>query len=135
MKQYRKWIVPLVWMGVIFYLSSRTSSQLDTLLPFFHLFIPSMESFDWGHFFAYFILACCYYWPFANRTPGWKGKVAIVICSGLYGLTDEFHQSFVPGRTPDLMDIRNDMIGAALAMLFVSIPRIRDLLQKWQNSK
>lgn len=31
-----------------------------------------------------------------------------------YGLTDEFHQSFVPGRTPELRDLAADAVGAAV---------------------
>lgn len=34
-----------------------------------------------------------------------------------YGLTDEFHQRFVPGRTFDLLDWRADAVGAAAATL------------------
>ncbi|MEZ4273606.1 MAG: VanZ family protein [Myxococcota bacterium] len=30
----------------------------------------------------------------------------------LYGLVDEFHQSFVPGRSPDLLDALADAAGA-----------------------
>jgi VanZ family protein len=30
----------------------------------------------------------------------------------LYGLSDEWHQSFVPGRTPDVWDLVVDAIGA-----------------------
>lgn len=33
----------------------------------------------------------------------------------VYGVTDEYHQSFVPGRTPDVADVLADTTGAALA--------------------
>ncbi len=32
-----------------------------------------------------------------------------------YGVTDEFHQSFVPGRSADFDDLLADTIGAAIA--------------------
>lgn len=31
-----------------------------------------------------------------------------------YGVTDEYHQSFVPGRTADPADVVKDLVGAAL---------------------
>jgi VanZ family protein len=40
---------------------------------------------------------------------------ALVIAT-FYGATDEFHQSFVPGRTEDLFDLRADALGAAAAI-------------------
>jgi VanZ family protein len=33
-----------------------------------------------------------------------------------YGVSDEFHQSFVPGRTPDVADIYADAAGAIAAV-------------------
>ena len=40
---------------------------------------------------------------------------ALMICSA-YGVSDEFHQSFVPGRAVEFRDWRNDTTGAALAL-------------------
>jgi VanZ family protein len=34
----------------------------------------------------------------------------------LYGLSDEFHQSFVPGRAAEFFDIAVDTVGACLAL-------------------
>ncbi len=34
----------------------------------------------------------------------------------LYGVTDEFHQIYVPGRTPELRDLANDAVGALAAI-------------------
>jgi VanZ family protein len=37
--------------------------------------------------------------------------------AGAYSLTDEFHQTFVPGRGPSLIDCGIDTTGAALGAL------------------
>jgi VanZ family protein len=35
----------------------------------------------------------------------------------LYAATDEFHQSFTPGRTPRVTDVMIDAAGAAMGMV------------------
>jgi VanZ family protein len=35
----------------------------------------------------------------------------------LYAITDEYHQSFVPGRSPRGMDVGIDALGAVLGLL------------------
>lgn len=42
-----------------------------------------------------------------------------------YSATDEFHQSFTPGRHPALMDIGIDATGAALGLLLSDLVRRR----------
>jgi VanZ family protein len=37
----------------------------------------------------------------------------------LYGISDELHQGLTPGRTPDVMDLVADTLGAALGVAFV----------------
>jgi VanZ family protein len=39
----------------------------------------------------------------------------------LYGMTDEFHQSFVPGRSANIPDLAADAIGVTLAQTFIFI--------------
>jgi VanZ family protein len=124
MSQVLRWLPSILWMAAIFYFSSRTGSDLGGWLDEIRLLIPWMEGFDWGHFVSYFVLALTFLWGIRPRRAGWGVKLLVVLLCVLYGVTDEYHQSFVPGRTPDVADIRNDGIGAFLAMLVVSIPRI-----------
>lgn len=128
MKRTIRWLPAVVWMAAIFYMSHQTGDKIGTLLPLFRQWFPAMESFDWGHFVAYFVLACTYYWALLPRSATWAGKALVVALCLAYGVTDEFHQQFVDGRSPDIKDLRNDTIGAALAMLLLSVPRLERLL-------
>ena len=47
----------------------------------------------------------------AGVTAG--GAVLAAVLAAAYGLADEFHQSFVPGRTSELRDVAADALGSA----------------------
>lgn len=135
MKSWKRWIPAVIGMAAIFYFSSRTGDDLNGLLPFFHLILPSMAGFDWGHFVAYYLLAWCFLWAVTSGKPGWKSMLLVILLCFLYGITDEFHQRYVPGRSPDLSDLRNDTIGAALAMATVCLPPVRRFYMKLSATK
>jgi VanZ family protein len=90
--------------------SPRTAHILDTLLRKF------------AHLTEYGILALFVYGSFAQEQPfRWRLRQAICCISivGLYSLTDEFHQRFVPGRHASLVDCGIDVAGAAIAIVII----------------
>ncbi|MGZ5051523.1 MAG: VanZ family protein [Methylobacter sp.] len=68
------------------------------------------------HAGAYFIMGLLTWRSFKHvfGTPMSVALFSVVFCS-LYGVSDEWHQSFVVGRTPAVSDWLADTIGAALA--------------------
>ncbi|UOA10573.1 VanZ family protein [Methylobacter sp. S3L5C] len=105
------------------------------LLLFYCLFIywlsdqSSLKSpFDFGfdyqdklyHAGAYFILALLAWRSFKHLidSPIILALLSIAFCS-LYGLSDEWHQSFVVGRESDSADWVADTSGAMLAILLL----------------
>ncbi|MEK6656624.1 MAG: VanZ family protein [Nitrospirota bacterium] len=52
------------------------------------------------------------------------GLIAVVI-SLLYAITDEFHQSFVPGRYASIDDIFADGIGAVISQIILYIKDVK----------
>lgn len=134
MKAVVRLLPAVLWMGAIFYLSARTGDDMGGWLGQIKQLIPFMESLDWGHFLAYFILSITYAWAFRGNITLGRKAIIVLLCA-LYGITDEFHQIFVPGRMPDVKDLVNDTIGAALAMLFISIPFVRARFKSWKGAK
>jgi VanZ family protein len=70
------------------------------------------------HFTAYFVLGLTMIRALAKgRLAGVTWRVAILstLLVSLYGASDEFHQSFVPGRDSDVLDWRADTIGGGAA--------------------
>ncbi len=70
-----------------------------------------------AHFGAYGILA--FWWWRALSAGAVAGRAALGLAfavSVLYGLSDEFHQSFVPGRSARLLDALIDAAGAATVL-------------------
>ena len=50
-----------------------------------------------------------------NRRLTIRMALAATVISGLYGVSDEIHQLFVPPREADVLDIVADTVGAAAA--------------------
>jgi len=94
-----RWIPALLWAGVIFVGSSLPGST-----------VPGGYSV-YGHLAEYAVLAALI--VVAQRTCDRRRAVlvAIALCA-LYAVSDEFHQSFVPMRTPDVLDWLTDVAGA-----------------------
>ncbi len=75
-----------------------------------------------AHLAVYAVLGMCFLLPLSRGR--WSGVTAAtslgaVALSLLYGISDELHQGLTPGRTPDVMDLVADTLGAALGVAFV----------------
>lgn len=109
----------LAYAGLIFLLSSVATFPYEIL---------SVFGFDKVvHFCEYFLFGCLISrWLLAE-----KGRFANRHCFALtvvigtcYGLSDEWHQSFVPGRHATLWDVLFDAMGViAAALIYPSISK------------
>ena len=75
-----------------------------------------------GHFIGYALLAVLLVRALASAT--WRGVgaravVIAIVVAVLYGASDEFHQSFVTGRTAAVDDWIADAVGAIAGSLAV----------------
>jgi len=121
-------VLTLAWMGVIFYLSHQPASQsselsgsfVDILLSFInfmpvnideavvHFFIRKS-----AHFIAYFILGML---VLHSMKLFFNLRYSVVLLAFsitlIYAISDEFHQTFIPGRSGELRDLLVDSAGS-----------------------
>ena len=81
--------------------------------------LPGGMSDKSGHAIGYGILGGVFLRALAGgdvKKVTWGRAAVALLFAVLYGISDEFHQSFVPGRSPDPLDVLADGIGAALGI-------------------
>jgi VanZ family protein len=74
------------------------------------------------HLIVYAVLGVFFLLPLVRgRLSGVTVTAAAwaVVFAVIYGISDEWHQSFTPGRSPDVMDVVADTLGAAAGVLCV----------------
>ncbi|WP_420627680.1 VanZ family protein [Candidatus Leptofilum sp.] len=98
-----RWLPLLLAMGVIFFASHQPSADL----PDFGLWDLGVKKL--GHFLAYAVLALLAFRAVLDWQRPYLTTFLIVF---LYALSDEFHQTFIPGRNGTLVDVAIDMTGA-----------------------
>ncbi|MHB8789259.1 MAG: VanZ family protein [Desulfobulbaceae bacterium] len=98
-------------MGIIFFLSHQPGTTLQLSLP------PGADKL--GHALLYAVLAGASLLALdpghKRRTPVRAGLLVVLFCL-VYGISDEFHQWFIPGRAPSGGDLLADTAGAAIAV-------------------
>jgi len=122
------WLPPLVWAGVIFAFSSMSFTPVNQF--YWHDFVVKKSA----HIVEYAILTALLYRGF--RVSGFTKKRAAgisIVMAILYGFSDEFHQSFTPGREPKVRDVLFDTIGSVLAIYLIwkSLPKAPKKLKIW----
>lgn len=136
------WLPALLWYRVIWGFSAQTAAVSgdlsDRLLwRLMALVSPSFAGADTttqtaavellsfferkaAHMFLYLVLILLLWLALLPLVRGKKHQVllAAVLCAVLAGL-DEYHQTFIPGRSGELRDVCVDLAGAALAVALV----------------
>jgi VanZ family protein len=114
------WGPPIIWVGLLFVLSTSTFSAANTskiFEPILRWMLPAASAATVAmlhglirkaaHFMNYGVL----FWLLIRGPLSGRPYAALGVCL-LYALIDEGHQIFVPGRTPSLYDVALDSSGA-----------------------
>lgn len=117
---FERFLAPATWATVIFILSSLPANAYPTVaIPFadkiVHLFLYGPLGFWLARAFARPAFPCI------NA----RGEGYAFILGALYGLTDEFHQIFVPQRTFSLADWTIDCVALLIGVIVWRIYSLR----------
>lgn len=94
----------VAWAGAMFWVSSQPNP-----FPFRHELFSHDKLL---HALAYGVLAGLVLGALARSRLGLRAVVASAALAVAYGVTDEWHQSHVPGRDADPADVAADAVGA-----------------------
>jgi VanZ family protein len=97
-----RWSAVLAWMALIFALSSVSEPG-----------VPSGWTMP-GHAALYAVLGALAAEALRADRDATRVLALAVLLSSLYGMSDEIHQAFVPGRMPELVDWAVDTLGATV---------------------
>lgn len=105
-------------MGIIFFLSQQSGDTLQ---------LPSFLGADKvAHMAAYGGLALTLLWYHGEKGPARPTRtvyLTVLFCI-LYGVSDEYHQSFIPLRSVSILDLLADTVGA-LGMSLIWLVSLR----------
>jgi len=139
-------------MGLIFFFSHQNATQSDNVSgglieSIVKFFIPGASDAtlaEWverlnfivrklAHVSAYFVLGTLSYMTVSTYkifSSAYKVALSITICLG-YSVSDEYHQTFIPGRSGELRDVGIDSIGIFIGVMLsflihLAIKRIKN---------
>lgn len=146
------WLAVGGWYGVIWWFSAQTGAESGGMSN--QLVLWSL-GLDWdvseaeleaaraellsvlfrkgAHMGAFFLLTALLTWALWRyvKRPGVRYGLAVGLCTALAAL-DEYHQTFVPGRSGQVRDVAVDLAGALLFVAFWCLARH---VWKRRNSK
>ncbi|NPE30001.1 VanZ family protein [Methanococcoides sp. SA1] len=147
----------LLYAGFIFYLSAQSSIELpsSSSIPFYDQILDivinsnipylidiahySIDNFDKvAHMILYFGLGILLHVTFRhsdNLTLRKYAPVFAIFIGIAYGITDEIHQMYVPGRTSSFDDLVADGIGITLAQIVFWVVILKSVFFRKKGKK
>jgi len=140
---FKLWLPVALWMGLIFVMSTDVGSSTQTsriIEPLILWINPnaSREQFELVHFLVrklahlseYAVLALLILRAIrrsrysASPLWSWRSAGLALLIAAAYAATDEWHQSFIPGRTAAVTDVLIDSSGALIGLTVGFLCRI-----------
>lgn len=106
-----RWFPAVAMMVIIFILSSLPSDRI----PYYGAIDTLVKK--GGHAIGYGLLGLSYYYALPKRLSKFYRGITALMMAILFALSDEYHQSFVQGRSSSLGDVLIDGMGATIALV------------------
>ena len=105
----RYWLPVIVWCALIFTQSAFATPDIGPSWPYF-------DKMAHAAIYCFLGLLLC---RALSARPGWQTRtielfVTATVLTALYGLSDEWHQSFVPARHAEAADLLADLLGGLM---------------------
>lgn len=142
-----RWLIVISWMGVIFAFSHQAHSSQATAAYFggFNIFVRKM-----GHISEFAILYFLARWAILSlifneqktahsKVRRWQNIIedktilGATLISVFYAISDEWHQSFVPGRSACVEDVLLDSSAVLVAVVFTGL--VDKIIAKLRGAK
>lgn len=133
MKKNIKWVLLILWVSFIFYMSNQVGTDSSNTSGFFVKelvkIIPILKPYTniiaffirkIAHILEYFILGILVHQLVCEYSVKRKKIVSILICIFL-SCFDEIHQLFVPLRNGTILDLFYDSIGFLLSIYLLDV--------------
>lgn len=112
------WLPPVALMALIFALSAQP--DLNSGLGLADTILRKLV-----HALEYALLTALWWRPLRTRTTPGRAALAAFLIASAYAASDEYHQSFVQGRSASPLDWAIDSAGAGLAALWLARSPVR----------
>lgn len=106
--------LPVIIFSIAIFYFSHQSRPPDTLPKFEH-------SDKLMHFIAYFLYGLALQFSFSKIRKKSRYIFLTILIGALYAASDEFHQSFIPGREADIFDWLADFLGIIASLAFSNL--------------
>ena len=122
-----RWLFVVCWIGAIFTVSSITSLQ-----------IPFASSYDFvlsklAHIGEYAVLTVLLWWALQMHTRSKvRAWLLAALAAALYGVSDEWHQSWIAGRYGSFRNMGIDALGIAAGYALAQHLPHQRITSTWQ---
>jgi len=108
------WLPPLLWMAIIFYLSSRSRISISPTYIVNFIFFKTLHVLEYA--FLYFLWFRVFNNLNKKSTSRWFFPFIIAV---LFAISDELHQSIVPTRQSTIRDMFIDTGGIIIMFIYI----------------